>query len=68
MSEERVISNLIDKAIIEALNEAEKGVLQKKILIRKVRERTNDNESLIAKRIVNILLSRFSILLTELPH
>ncbi len=51
MSEERVISDLVDKAIIEALNEAETGVLQKKILIRKARERTNANEGLIAKRL-----------------
>jgi hypothetical protein len=53
MSEERVISDLVDTAIIEALNEAETGVLQKKILIRKVRERTNANEGLIAKRLEN---------------
>jgi len=53
VNEERDISDLVDKAIIEALKEANAGVLRKKVLIRKVRERTNANETLIAKRLEN---------------
>jgi hypothetical protein len=51
MSEERRISDLVDKAIIEVLKEAEGGILQRKAIAKLVKERINENDGLISKRI-----------------
>jgi hypothetical protein len=51
MDNEVVMSNPIDKATIKSFDKADEGILQRKTIIKIVREQTNDKDSTIAKRI-----------------
>ena len=51
MDNEVVISNPIDKAIIKSFDRADKGILERKTIIKLAKQETNEKEPNIAKRI-----------------
>jgi hypothetical protein len=63
MGKEVEISNLIDKAIIESFKKAEKGILPRRAIIRIVKGRIDEEDSIIAKRIEKLCKESYIFLL-----
>ena len=55
MDNEVVISNPIDKAIIKSFDKADKGILERKAIIKLAKQETNEKEPKIAKTIESVI-------------
>ena len=61
MDNEVVISNPIDKAIIKSFDKADKGILERKAIIKLAKQETNEKEPNIAKRIEKMSKNKYLI-------